>query len=67
MRYDEYRASNYFVGSGVIEAGCKNIIASRMKKSGARWSLRGANSIIALRCSLASNRFDDYWADRAAA
>lgn len=67
MRYAEYRTSNYFVGSGVIEAGCKNIIASRMKKSGARWSLRGANSIIALRCCLASNRFDDYWANRAAA
>jgi hypothetical protein len=67
MRYAEYRKKNFFVGSGVIEAGCKNIIASRMKKSGARWSIRGANSIIALRCCLASSRFEDYWADRIAA
>lgn len=67
MRYADFRAKGFFVGSGVIEASCKSIVASRMKKSGARWSVRGANAIIALRCSLASGRFEDYWAGRAAA
>jgi hypothetical protein len=67
MRYAEFRDNQFFVGSGVVEAGCKNIIAARMKKSGAKWSVRGANAIIALRCSLASSRFEDYWAYRAAA
>lgn len=67
MRYAEFRANQFFVGSGVVEAACKNIIAARMKKSGAKWSVRGANAIIALRCSLASSRFEDYWANRAAA
>jgi len=67
MRYADFRARKLFVGSGVIEAGCKTVVASRMKKSGAKWSVRGANAIIALRCSILSNRFDDYWADRAAA
>jgi len=38
-----------FVGSGVIEAGCKPIIGSRCKQSGMFWTVRGANSILALR------------------
>jgi hypothetical protein len=67
MRYADFRARGLFVGSGVIEAGCKNIIGARMKKSGAKWSIRGANNIIALRCTFASARFEDYWADRASA
>jgi len=67
MRYADFRTRGLFVGSGVVEAGCKNIIAARMKKSGAKWSVRGANNIIALRCTLASSRFEDYWAERASA
>lgn len=67
MRYADFRARKLFVGSGVVEAGCKVVVASRMKKSGAKWSVRGANAIIALRCSLLSRRFEDYWADRPAA
>lgn len=67
MRYADFRARGLFVGSGVVEAGCKTIIAARMKKSGAKWSVRGANDIIALRCTLASSRFEDYWAERASA
>ncbi|MCY3877044.1 MAG: ISKra4 family transposase [Rhodobacteraceae bacterium] len=50
MRYDEYRAKSMPVGLGVIEGGCKSVICGRMKKSGARWSLTGANNIMALRC-----------------
>jgi hypothetical protein len=67
MRYADFRARKLFVGSGVVEAGCKTVVASRMKKSGAKWSVRGANAIIALRCALLSQRFDDYWALRSAA
>jgi len=67
MRYADFRARGLFVGSGVVEAGCKSIISARMKKSGAKWSVRGANDIIALRCTLASSRFEDYWAERASA
>ena len=67
MRYADFRARGLFVGSGVVEAGCKTIISARMKKSGAKWSVRGANDIIALRCTLASSRFEDYWAERSSA
>ena len=66
MRYADFRAQGLFVGSGVVEAGCKTVIALRLKRSGMEWSLWGANSIIALRCSFASDRFDDYWEYRAA-
>jgi hypothetical protein len=49
--YVDFTARGLFVGSGVVEAGCKSIIGARMKKSGAKWSVRGANGIIALRCT----------------
>ncbi len=52
MRYREFRRQGLFVGSGVIEAGCRTLIASRLKRSGMFWSVRGANAITALRCRL---------------
>jgi hypothetical protein len=64
MRYAEYRAKNLFVGSGVVEAGCRTVIGQRLKQSGMRWSVRGANAIIALRCCILSGRFEDFWASR---
>lgn len=64
MRYAEFRAKNYFVGSGVVEAGCRTVIGQRLKQSGMRWSVRGANAIIALRCCILSGRFEDFWASR---
>jgi hypothetical protein len=49
MRYPTFRSRGLFVGSGVIEAGCKTVIAHRLKRSGMFWTVRGANAIIALR------------------
>ena len=67
MRYPTFRAQHLFVGSGVIEAGCKTVIGSRLKCSGMFWTVRGANAIIALRCCHLNGRFEDYWEDRRAA
>lgn len=64
MQYASFRAQGLFVGSGVIEAGCKSLIAHRLKQSGMKWSLRGANAIISLRCMMQSDRLEDYWVDR---
>lgn len=64
MCYAKYREQNLFVGSGVIEAGCRTVIGERLKQSGMRWSVRGANAIIALRCCILSGRFEDFWAAR---
>ena len=66
MRYARFRTLKLFVGSGVVEAGCKTIIGRRLKMSGMFWTVRGANSIIALRCNRISGKFADYWESRAA-
>ena len=67
MRYPKFRRQHLFVGSGVIEAGCKTVIGSRLKQSGMFWTVRGANAIIALRCCQLNNRFEDYWEARSPA
>jgi len=64
MRYPKFRRQHLFVGSGVIEAGCKTVIGSRLKQSGMFWTVRGANAILALRCCHINNRFEDYWEAR---
>lgn len=66
MHYPVFRAQGFFVGSGVIEAACRTVVAQRLKQSGMFWTTRGANSILALRCCRLNRRFEDYWADRAA-
>jgi len=65
MRYKTFKAQGLFVGSGVVEAGCRSVIGQRLKQSGMEWSVRGANAIIALRCITASDRTEDYWEQRA--
>jgi len=67
MRYPAFRAQGLFVGSGVVEAGCKTVIGARLKRSGMFWTVCGANAIIALRCSRLSHRFEDYWESRSRA
>lgn len=67
MRYPKFRKQGLFFGSGVIEAGCKTVIGSRLKQSGMFWTVRGANAIIALRCARLSGKFEDYWASRSLA
>jgi len=67
MRYPRFRRQHLFVGSGVIEAGCKTVVASRLKRSGMFWTLRGANAILALRSCHLNGRFENYWEDRRAA
>ena len=64
MRYPRFRKLGLFIGSGVIEAGCKTVIGSRLKQSGMFWTVRGVNAIVALRCHRISNKFEDYWVSR---
>src|SRR6266478_4832157 len=61
MNYPEFRAKGLFVGTGVVEAGCKTVIGARLKRSGMFWTVRGANAITALRCCRLNGRFEDYW------
>jgi hypothetical protein len=64
MRYPKFRKQGLFIGSGVIEAACKTVIGSRLKQSGMFWTAKGADAIIALRCTHLSGKFEDYWASR---
>ena len=64
MQYGTFRRQGFFIGSGVIEAGCKTIIGSRCKQSGMFWGEPGAENILALRCIHTSRRLDAFWKDR---
>ena len=61
MQYGTFRKAGFFIGSGVVEAGCKTVIGARCKQSGMRWGTPGAQNILALRCIYASHRLSDFW------
>src|SRR5206468_12806695 len=61
MRYAVFRDLGMFIGSGVVEAGCKSLVGQRLKLSGMRWNIPGATGILTLRCHRASNRLEQIW------
>lgn len=65
MRYPEFRAAGLCTSTGVVEAGCRVAVGQRLKRSGMRWTVRGANAILALRCAKLSARYDPFWKRRA--
>lgn len=64
MRYPEFHQAGLCTSTGVVEAGCKVAIGTRLKRAGMHWTLRGSNAIIALRCCKLSGRFQDFWERR---
>ncbi len=64
MRYPKFRAQGFCTSTGVLEAGCKVAIGTRLKRAGMHWTVRGANAIIALRCCKLSGRYEDFWERR---
>lgn len=67
MMYGTFRKRGLFIGSGVVEAGCKGVIGKRLKQSGMFWSETGADNVLAIRCALYSHRLDDLWQKNIAA
>ena len=61
MEYQTFRQAGYFIGSGVVEAGCKTVVGQRLKQSGMLWSRQGASHLLAVRCALLSGWFEDFW------
>lgn len=59
MDYAAFRQAGYPIGSGTIESACKTVVQARMKQSGMRWSRQGAQAMLALRCLLLSQRWDE--------
>ena len=66
MRYPAFRAQGLCTSTGVVEAGCKTAVGTRLKRAGMHWTVAGADAIIALRCCLLSGRFEDFWERRSA-
>ena len=62
MRYAEWQRQGFMIGSGVVEAACKTLVAQRLKLSGMRWSEHGAQAILTMRGWDQSDRFDQAWA-----
>lgn len=62
MRYAEWKRAGFMIGSGVVEAACKTLVAQRLKLSGMRWSSHGAQAILTTRGWDQSDRFDEGWA-----
>jgi hypothetical protein len=58
MRYPEYRAKGYQIGSGTIESGCKRIATQRLKVAGATWNLDTAVKTAKARAALLSGQWD---------
>ena len=57
MRYRRYRRQGLFIGSGVVEAGCKHIVGQRLKQSGMRWTLEGLRAILFLRLAVLNRQW----------
>ena len=64
MRYPKFHRQGLCTSTGVLEAGCKVVIGTRLKRAGMHWTASGANAIIALRCAKLSGRFEDFWERR---
>jgi hypothetical protein len=58
MDYPAYRRAGMMIGSGLVEAGCKVVVAQRMKHAGMRWSSRGADAMLAVRTAVLSHDYD---------
>lgn len=64
MLYATFRAQGFFIGSGIVEAGCKTVVGKRLKNSGMFWSVEGAQNILTLRTALLGRHFDRDWDTR---
>jgi hypothetical protein len=62
MKYDEYLASGYPIGSGVVEGACRHLVKDRMERTGMRWHPDGAQAMLNLRATYLNGEWDSYWA-----
>jgi hypothetical protein len=64
MRYDEYVASGYPIGSGVAEGACRHLVKDRMEQSGMRWTVSGAQAMLHVRATYLNGQWDEFIEDR---
>ena len=63
MKYDEYLAAGYPIGSGVAEGACRHVVKDRMELTGMRWTVKGAQSMLHLRAIYLNGDWDDFMND----
>ena len=61
MKYDEYLAAGYPIGSGVVEGACRHLVKDRMERSGMRWLPSGAQAMLDLRATYLNGEWNDFW------
>ncbi len=64
MMYATFKSKDYFIGSGVVEAGCKTVVGKRTKQSGMFWKVDGAQNILDIRVAVIGDTYDEYWEHR---
>lgn len=64
MRYNQYKAKGYQIGSGTVESACKHIVSQRLKQAGMTWSIQGADAIIQLRILWKNDEWQKFWDNR---
>src|SRR5947199_7406229 len=61
MRYPTFRAQGMHIGSGIAEAACKTVVATRLKRSGMRWTPEGLDAVLPLRAAKLNGTYDQFW------
>ncbi len=64
MKYDEYLAAGYPIGTGVAEGACRHFVKDRMELAGMRWELEGAQAMLSLRAFYLNDQWDDFMTHR---
>jgi len=64
MKYDEYLAAGYPIGSGVVEGACRHLVKDRMEQTGMRWRIAGAQAILSLRAIYVNDDWEEFHVDR---
>ena len=64
MKYDEYLAAGYPIGSGVVEGACRQLVKDRMEQTGMRWRIAGAQAVLSLRAIYVNDYWETFHADR---
>jgi len=64
MKYDEYLAAGYPIGSGVVEGACRHLVKDRMEQTGMRWRIAGAQAVLSLRAIYINDDWDAFHTDR---
>jgi len=62
MRYDQYLAQGWPIGTGVVDGACRHVVTDRMEQSGMRWTEDGAQAVLDLRAIRINGQWERYWA-----